>query len=207
MAERTCSLPGCGDLHRAKGYCNRHYKAWQRYGDPLATTPLSLEARFWTQVNKRGPIQPHCPELGPCSEWTGSKGDGYGIISDKGVWVRAHRLAWTLAHGPIPDGLCVLHRCDNPPCVKALPDAAGPAHLFLGTLADNTYDMLAKGRYRRVPAVGERVNTARLTAEQVRELRRLWAAGESFASLARRYGVGESTAAYAAKRKSWKHLA
>jgi hypothetical protein len=55
---------------------------------------------------------------------------------------RSHRAAWKLTHGPIPDGLQVLHRCDNPPCCN-------PAHLFLGTQQDNIADMHKKGRYRK----------------------------------------------------------
>jgi hypothetical protein len=65
---------------------------------------------------------------------------------------RAHRFVWELIHGRIPDGMCVLHRCDNPPCVR-------PDHLFLGTNQDHTDDMLAKGRHRTVspPRLGDEV--------------------------------------------------
>lgn len=76
-----------------------------------------------------------------CWEWQGAKGTfGYGAVN---VWPRrqmtAHRRAWELWHGPIPEGAHVLHRCDNPPCVR-------PDHLFLGAPADNVDDMIAKGR-------------------------------------------------------------
>jgi len=73
-------------------------------------------------------------------EWSGSRGrDGYGSIHVGPQTILTHRLAWELAHGPIPDGLCVLHHCDNPPCCN-------PAHLWLGTPADNAADRDAKGR-------------------------------------------------------------
>lgn len=78
-----------------------------------------------------------------CREWTGLRNQhGYGILHMRGVSERnlfAHRVAWEQANGPIPDGLFVLHRCDNPPCLRL-------DHLFLGTKAENTEDMIDKGR-------------------------------------------------------------
>jgi len=77
---------------------------------------------------------------GSCIEFVGGKiGGGYGRVNFNGQRFVAHRLAWELTNGPIPEGLFVLHKCDNPPCIN-------PDHLFLGTNKDNTQDMLAKGR-------------------------------------------------------------
>ena len=87
-------------------------------------------------------MPPHCPEIGPCWTWTRATNKaGYGKIgSGEGAGTLAtHRVSWELTNGPVPDGLFVLHRCDNPPCCN-------PAHLFLGTSRDNTLDMIAKGR-------------------------------------------------------------
>jgi hypothetical protein len=81
-------------------------------------------------------------EAGECLEWSGGRRGKYGVIAAFGGNWGAHRLAWVLTFGPIPDGLQVLHRCDNPPCVN-------PYHLFLGTNGENINDRVAKGRSRQ----------------------------------------------------------
>ena len=99
--------------------------------------------RFWAKVDKNGPVPAHRPDLGPCWLWTGYRyPKGYGRASDPRVASRqtyAHRLAWELTNGPIPDGMQVLHACDNPPCCN-------PAHLSLGSNLENVRDREAKGR-------------------------------------------------------------
>jgi len=83
-----------------------------------------------------------------CLEWTGNTDrKGYGLISVDGKNVATHRFSWTLTNGPIPDGMCVLHHCDDPPCCQTEPTEGYPeGHLFLGTIADNNRDMSAKRR-------------------------------------------------------------
>lgn len=77
----------------------------------------------------------------PCVEWQGARtASGYGNRFRHGRYVGAHRIAWEETFGPIPEGLCVLHRCDNRPCIN-------PEHLFLGTKGDNIRDAIAKGRW------------------------------------------------------------
>lgn len=136
----TCSVDGCGQPAHAKRVCVAHYGRLTRYGDTLADVPIvarqclrPTEARFWAKVDRSGG-----PEA--CWPWTGARAwNGYGQFGDGGQIHIASRVAWELSCGPIAEGLHVLHRCDNPPCVN-------PAHLFLGTHSDNMRDMVAKGR-------------------------------------------------------------
>ena len=123
------------------------------------------------------------PGDGGCLLWTGSVGRrGYGQIRVGATMVRTHRLAWTLAKGVIPADLLVLHRCDVRTCIN-------PAHLFLGTSADNSADMVAKGR----SGAGENHSKAKLTRESVLAIATRLSAGETCASIAREFGVGPTT--------------
>lgn len=107
----------------------------------------------------------------------------------------AHRLAWMLFRGPIPAGMRVLHRCDVPFCVN-------PAHLFVGTAADNTHDMVRKGRARWNPdSRGERNGNAKLTADQVAEIR---ASSLPGTVLAAKYGVSSTLIYFIRKNKNWR---
>lgn len=164
----------------------------------------SLEERtraFWANV-RRG-------EPSACWPWqagTAHKGYGHarwpnaeGRIQD----TNAQRVAWLLTNGPIPEGVFVLHRCDNPPCCN-------PAHLFLGTNADNVQDMIAKGRggLQARPeraARGERVSVSKLTEAQVLEIRALYAAGVR-RGLARRFGVHRHSITNIVNGKTWRHV-
>jgi len=115
-----------------------------------------------------------------CHEWTCSRyTGGYGYIKHARRKFKAHRVAWELAHGPIPDGMCVCHTCDNPGCVN-------PAHLFLGTQADNSADRNAKGRTYR--AYGEAHFNTRISAASVERIFELRAAGWTQRSIAAEVG-------------------
>ena len=145
---------------------------------------------FWSQVAKGD----------GCWVWTGLKnGDGYGSVWFGKRMDGTHRVAWTLTNGPIPDGMMVLHRCDNPPCCR-------PDHLFLGTQADNVRDMHAKGRARK--AHGSACGMSKLTEEQVSEIRHRYAAGDvSQTKLAAEYGVSQVMVSQIVRRKTWTEVA
>lgn len=106
-----------------------------------------------------------------CWEYQGKrlKAGGYGVIGIDGKLVRVHRFMFFEAFGPIPEGLFVCHRCDNPPCCN-------PEHLFLGTAADNARDMASKGRGRGVEGAENHNN--HLTWEQVQDIRRRYVPAE-----------------------------
>ncbi len=157
--------------------------------------PLAMEAAsrpiFWSHVNY----------LSDCWEWTGAVTTewGYGRLRYSGHDFTAHRCSYEYAYGVIPDGLFVLHKCDNPPCVK-------PTHLFLGTAKDNTQDMLAKGRAARIGARGMANRTAKLTDSTVIEMRERYARGERVADLAAEVGIIDSYARLIIKGKAWAHV-
>lgn len=165
-------------------------------------TAVPLEERFWSRVEKTD----------SCWLWRGQKSGphGYGKIGAAGSKgnILAHRCAWQLTYGDIPDGLCVLHKCDNPPCVN-------PEHLFLGTMTDNMADKTAKGRQQKGESSGYNV----LTETQVREIRRRYANRklvnkrtakgdpDAITAIAADYGVSFVTIFDLVKRKTWAHVA
>ncbi len=193
-----CSIDGCENASAKRGWCNMHYLRWYRRGDPLTKTLLrgDPDGAFWQKVSKDGPIHPIC---GQCWIWTArSLMNGYGRLKVAGRWHFAHRYSWGIHAGPIPNELCVLHRCDNPSCVN-------PTHLFLGTRGDNAADMVWKNRH----AKGENVPWAKLTDEQVREIRSRYeynSTTNGAYALARDFGVSQPTIARILDGRTWKHV-
>jgi hypothetical protein len=132
---------------------------------------------FWGKVSVGHP--------GGCWGWIGSTDSGgYGQLQHNGKLQPAHRVAWMLVNGPLPEGLWVLHRCDNPPCTN-------PDHLFLGTRRDNMMDASHKGRM-----LGRR----KLTPDDVRAIR---ASGLPQVELARQYGLTSGAVSMIISRRRW----
>lgn len=112
--------------HRPYSFCSKSCNSAYQNHVYKSNTP----EHFWAQVDK----------VGECWIWTGPLNKyGYGKTAWHGKQITAHRLAYELSHGPIPDGQCVCHTCDTRPCIR-------PDHLWLGSPAENTHDMMAKGR-------------------------------------------------------------
>jgi hypothetical protein len=142
-----------------------------------------VEARFYALIDKGDP--------GDCWRWCGATNGkpGYGKFTVDGRQVLAHRLTWEFEHGPIPDGLEVLHRCDVKLCCN-------PGHLFLGTQRANVHDAVSKG-----------LNPHKLEADDVREMRRLRKEeGIAYTVLAERYGVTPGCARHAVVGRTWGHV-
>lgn len=166
---------------------------------------MTTEERFWSKVDKNGPVPAHCPELGPCWLWLGSadrKGYGWFYLRREGrkqLSKKAPRFAWECTKGPVNTGLWVLHRCDRPQCVN-------PEHLYLGTPARNTADMIEKGRHKPGSVRGEEAGCVVLTESDVRTIRVLHSEGVAQRELARRYGVSHQNIRMIVRRRTWAHV-
>jgi len=145
-----------------------------------------FQKRYWAKVIRGD----------GCWEWNAFVNkNGYGQIGFRGALVYAHRAAWTLANGPIPDGLFVCHKCDNRKCCN-------PEHMFLGTFEDNMNDKVQKGRQAR--PIGEKSPTSKLTWEQVREIRERYKNETIMQSvLAKEYGVSASAISHVITNRTW----
>jgi hypothetical protein len=134
-----------------------------------------------------------------CWPWTGTRdAAGYGRFSIRCKYYSAHRLAYVQRLGEIPEGLEIMHSCDNPPCCN-------PAHLSPGTRTDNMQDMLAKGRGRK--PLGSEHGRSKLTEAQVLEMRFLRESENlTYVELSRRFGVSFSMVQQIINRKAWKHI-
>ncbi len=151
----------------------------------MAAVKLTTEQRFWSKVRKTD----------SCWLWTACvNACGYGSFHPEKGNCLAHRFAWQITNGPIPNGLNVLHRCDTPACVKT-------DHLFLGNHRDNMRDCARKGRFpdRR----GELHPYVKLTETDVIAIR---TDTRSNYAIAKSYGRASGCIWNIKQRRTWKHL-
>ena len=151
----------------------------------------TFEERFWEKVKTS--------KSNECWEWQGSKiRDGYGHIRDKEQkYQMAHRISWQLFNGEIPNGLWVLHKCDNPSCVN-------PNHLEIGTASKNTLDAYKRGRMNKK---GEKNSLAKLTVITVQEIKKLYKNYDlTQKRLAKKFGIGQSAISRIVNNKRWTHI-
>lgn len=180
--KRICCGRRCAALYRVKLARER-----------LAASGVSraeLDSRkFWSKVDR-------ATSPDGCWLWTDARDrNGYGSLRVDGGKVRAHRFSLALSGVVVPDDRLVCHRCDNPPCVN-------PAHLFLGSLIDNRADCVSKIRHAR----GEDHGRAKLSADDVVEMRRLHASGVRADELAHRFGMSKTQTYTIVQRKQWRHV-
>lgn len=157
----------------------------------VAQMRRSVEDRFFEKVDAKSSAV--FWNNSRCHQWTGYRmKNGYGQFSIDCRAQYAHRVAWELSNGVVPQGMSVLHHCDNRSCVN-------PSHLFVGTTQDNSDDMKAKGRQ----ALGVRVKGAKLTDDAIRDIR---SSSLLQKNLAEKYGVTQSMISMVRTRANWRHV-
>lgn len=147
----------------------------------------NFEWRFWNKVKKTP----------TCWLWIGGRfPKGYGMFTVKGIPRKAHRISWQIHNGSIPEGLLVLHHCDNPPCVN-------PKHLWVGTHQDNVDDSVSKGRRCK----GENQWEAKLSSSDILKIRK-WYKSKKFtqSEMAKHFKVHLHSIENAIHRRTWAHL-
>lgn len=170
---KICKVEGCGcEVYSSGGrwssrpfalstmYCRKHLRWLEQYGtlEPPKMAQGSIQFRFWKHVEKRGEDE--------CWEWVGAKKNtksGYGSLWDNEAKKSrlVHRVSYEIAHGEIPAGKVVMHKCDNPKCVN-------PKHLMVGTGKQNVEDRARKGRSARNIFFGEQNPKSKITLEQAK---------------------------------------
>lgn len=157
---------------------------------------MTTEKRFWAKVDKTGGAD-------SCWPWmAGTTNGGYGLFRAGRVRIRAHRYSYELVNGPIAANLCACHRCDNPPCVN-------PAHLFIGTPADNVADCIAKGRFSIATGFrgGVPPPNSKLRGADVLLIRSRFAKGNvAVRELAEETGISKSQIYDIINRKCWQYI-
>ena len=145
----------------------------------------------WKYINKGR--EDSCWECNHCPDK-----DGYGRMCIDYKTIKCHRLVYELTFGPIPDGLFVLHKCNNPKCCN-------PNHLYIGTAKENNNQCLGEGRF--ISSLGERNGQSKLTAQNIIDIKKLYSSGEYYQKdLGKIFGVKISQISRIINKKRWKHI-
>ena len=193
-----CRAKQCDRKVKALGLCNAHHQRWLTEGDIDEDRPLGVRRhRSATQAWESGLPRP-LPGANECWPWQGTIfAVGYGAVGLQGKRHYAHRLAYELAHGvQLASDQQVRHSCDNRRCVN-------PAHLSIGTFYDNMQDAVERNRFKH----NEEHWNAIVTADDVREIRRLVAGGLYHRQVAERFGISRSAVTNIVNRKTWRQVA
>lgn len=186
ISHRTCSI--CGQKHYARGLCSKHYEYARAHGEFTKlryTGHLPLKERLAAFSKKS--------DDSGCILWTAHRSAaGYGRIGVGGTVLLAHRVAYELTYGPIPESLFVCHHCDTPACINS-------SHLFLGTNAENTQDKVMKNRQLK----GETVPNSFLTEAEVLAIR---ADRRRQTEIAEQYKISISHVSLLRRGQEWRHL-
>jgi hypothetical protein len=185
----TCIVDDCHQESRSKGYCNVHYKRLWRYG--------STKERKYGH-NRRYKLDYEIDENG-CFICTSHKVNAFGYpeVHVNGKRYVMSRFVYQEMFGDIPEGLVIRHTCDNRRCIN-------PEHLETGTKADNTRDMMERGRH--VSVNGEKAYFSKLTNDKVLKLRTLYDEGFNYHELSEMFQITYRTAYDVVTRKTWKHI-
>jgi hypothetical protein len=187
-----CTINNCFNPIECRSLCKRHYNIFYKSNKFIPIPKLTNKERYESYIdrsNKNG-----------CHNWLGHTSGhmGYGRLKVGKKHLHAHRYGWELVNGPIPKGLCICHKCDNPLCQNI-------DHLFLGTFKDNILDMEKKGR--AVHKHGEENKRAKLTNKNVTQIRNKYVKGiYGYKRLAKEFKVSEASIVNIISRKTWYHI-
>ena len=186
-----CQIDGCGKPARHLGWCVAHYKRYNRYGDPLAGASPHYK------TPEEAFLARSCHRDTGCIEWTGSSdAKGYGQLRIDGKLIKAHRYAVERSNGPTPDGMVVMHLCDNPKCVNI-------DHLQIGSQKQNVHDMDGKGRRINKQPKGSANGNSKLTDDDVRAIRR---DTRRQVDIAATYGIAQTVVSKIKLHQAWRHV-
>jgi hypothetical protein len=194
---RLCSIEGCGDRHDAKGFCKKHYLRWVRHilrrphGEVFRHRPFSDRTYWaeWLRNHSTFKADTCCWDFNGAKNW-----NGYGEVRTKLQGrIRAHRLSYQTYIGDLDPDLMVLHLCHRPICIA-------PWHLQLDTHQENMRQMVAANRHVH----GERAHSAKLTEEEVAEIKALYGS-QTCKAMGDQFGVSAATVCLIGNGQRWKY--